>query len=295
MSDVERKCVGAGCELRDQGAITAIVATLDTIDRDRDIIPSDAFPTGVKVKLSAYGHSSISDLMYGTGIPDDPPVGKGALIIERGKAVFRGKYFLSTAAGREAFNVAKEMGDEQEWSFGYRILKTLPPSDDLAAKGARRVLAKLEPLEVSPVLYAGGVGTQTVATKRAGRGDCPTPSWIELSRRVAAIKRKAELVLGTCTPTAWARATARNWATAVEQELGLEPATIRWSVADAKAFGEFNIREPDVIRLRPGLLPHQIGRTVVHEEVHRFRVRHGLPDPEPVVERDTEILLRKLA
>jgi hypothetical protein len=171
--DVEAKTLGGALAVvnAEQGEIEAIVATLDTIDRDRDIIPSDAFPTGVKVKMSVYGHSSISDLMYGTGIPDKAPVGKGAIFIENGRAVFRGKYFMTTAAGREAFNTAKEMGAEQEWSFGYRILKTAAPSDELAAKGARRILAKLGPLEVSPVLYAGGVGTRTVGVKTGGNGD----------------------------------------------------------------------------------------------------------------------------
>jgi hypothetical protein len=171
--DVEAKSIGGALSVVDdeKGEIVAVVATLDTIDRDRDIIPSDAFPSGVKVKMSDYGHSSISDLMYGTGIPDKAPVGKGAIFIENGRAVFRGKYFMSTDAGREAFNTVKEMGEEQEWSFGYRILRTAAPSTELAAKGARRVLAKLGPLEVTPIMYAGGVGTRTVGVKQAGGGD----------------------------------------------------------------------------------------------------------------------------
>lgn len=166
--NVETKALGPPTVINaGLGQIEAIVATLDTVDRDRDVIPLDAFPTGIKVKMSGYGHSSIAGLMYSTGIADAAPVGKGAIFIEGDKAVFRGQYFMDTVAGKEAFLTTQGMGAEQEWSFGYRILKTEKPSESLAAKGARRILAKLGPLEVSPVLYAGGVGTRTVATKAA--------------------------------------------------------------------------------------------------------------------------------
>ncbi len=165
-SDIEAKSL-APPTLQDQGQVEAIVATLDTVDRDYDVIPRDAFPSGAKVKMSSYDHSSINALRYGPGLPDQPPVGKGAIFIEGDKAIFRGQYFMDTIAGKEAFLTAKAMGAEQEWSFGYRKLQVDRPNSELAAKGAKRVLSKLGPLEVSPVLLAGGVGTRTVAMKSA--------------------------------------------------------------------------------------------------------------------------------
>lgn len=188
-SEIEAKALGVTPTLADQGQVEAIVATLDTVDRDCDVIPRDAFPSGAKVKMSSYDHSSINALRYGPGLPDQPPVGKGAIFIEGDKAIFRGQYFMDTIAGKEAFLTAKAMGAEQEWSFGYRKLQVDRPSSELAAKGARRVLSKLGPLEVSPVLLAGGVGTRTVAMKSAADESAPkeppAPTAAELQAKQA--------------------------------------------------------------------------------------------------------------
>ena len=51
----------------------------------------------------------------------DQPIGKGIIESDDEKATFRGSFFMGTEAGREAYNLAKEMGDLQEWSFGFRI------------------------------------------------------------------------------------------------------------------------------------------------------------------------------
>jgi hypothetical protein len=165
--DVEAKALGpATITNAEQGQVEAIVATLGVVDRDADVIPLDAFPTGVKASISAYGHSSLMPGVTGLG-SDEPPVGKGAIHIEGDKAVFRGQFFMETARGREAFLTTKAMGGDQEWSFGFRKLQVDPPSEELKAKGARRVLSKLAPMEVSPVTIAGGVGTRTLVTKAA--------------------------------------------------------------------------------------------------------------------------------
>lgn len=164
----------------DQGQVEAIVATLGVVDNDKDVIPIDAFGSGAKVQMSAYGHDSIM-LAVGGG-SDEPPVGKGTLFIENDKAVFRGQFFMETQRGREAFLTAKAMGEDQAWSFGYRKLRVDPPTEELKAKGARRILAKLLPLEVSPVTLPGGVGTRTVTTKAAEMG----PSEAELAAKAAA-------------------------------------------------------------------------------------------------------------
>ncbi len=155
----------------DTGEVTAIVATLGVKDRDHEVILPDAIPHGAAVKLSDYGHSAIMAFMHGMPLADDPPVGKGAIYIDGDKAVFRGRYFMSTASGREAHARAKEMGAEQEWSFGYRILKTAMPDEDMKSQGVKRVLVQLHPFEVSPVLIAGGVGTRTVGVKEATAAD----------------------------------------------------------------------------------------------------------------------------
>lgn len=153
------------------GEVEAIVQTLGVVDRDHEVIPIDALPPTYAAKISMYDHDSIRGLMTGSGVPDQPPVGKGTISVEGDKLWFRGNYFMETQRGREAFLTFKAIGPDQEWSFGYRIAKADAPSEELKAKGARRVLSKLAPIagsyEVSPVPMGGGLGTRTVAMKSA--------------------------------------------------------------------------------------------------------------------------------
>lgn len=141
----------------DLGEVEAVVATLGVVDKDRDVILPGAIPNGSKVKLSGYGHDVIKQ--------DAPPVGKGVIAVEGNKAVFRGKFFMSTLRGREAFATVKELGSDGEWSFGFLDVRTGDLTDDWQQKGARRVISKLRPVEASPVFIGAGVGTGTTAVK----------------------------------------------------------------------------------------------------------------------------------
>lgn len=149
-----------GFEIKDadKGEIQAIIATLGVIDRDGDIIKKGAIPDGAKVAMSAYAH----DAVFGSR-----PVGKGTITIDGAKAIFKGRVFLNTVDGRETFEVLKEMGTDQEWSWGFRVTGWETPSEDEKKQGAWRILTKTEPFEVSPVLIGAGIGTRTVATKSA--------------------------------------------------------------------------------------------------------------------------------
>lgn len=147
----------------EKGDVEAVIATLGVVDKDEDIITNDAIPNGSKVSMSAYGH----DAVYGTA-----PVGKGVIHVDGSRAVFKGRMFLATVRGRETFEVLKEMGVDQEWSFGFRILGSEVPNEEQRKQGARRILTKLDAFEVSPVIVGAGVGTRTLAVKAA---DAPTP------------------------------------------------------------------------------------------------------------------------
>jgi hypothetical protein len=142
----------------DKGEVEAVIATLGVVDRDGDIIRKDAIANGAKVTMSSYGH----DAVYG-----NRPVGKGALSIVGNKVIFKGRVFLNTTDGRDTFEVLKEMGADQEWSFGYRVMGWEVPSDDEQKSGASMILTKLDAFEVSPVLVGAGIGTQTLGVKQA--------------------------------------------------------------------------------------------------------------------------------
>lgn len=149
-----------GFEIKDaeKGEVEAIVATLGVVDRDGDILRKGAIPDGVAVKMSAWGH----DAVFG-----NRPIGKGVISIDGNKAVFKGRVFLNTTEGRETFEVLKEMGRDQEWSWGFRVIGSEVPSDEEKKQGAWRILTKTDPFEVSPVIMGAGIGTRTLGVKSA--------------------------------------------------------------------------------------------------------------------------------
>lgn len=140
----------------DQGLVVAKFAQLNVIDHDGDVTLPGAFESGAKVGVSAYGHSAI----WG-----DIPAGKGVIREEGDWAVADLQFFMKTASGRESFEVVKEMGDLQEWSYGYDVLE----SENGMHDGQRvRYLKKLNVYEVSPVLRGAGIGTETLSAKADG-------------------------------------------------------------------------------------------------------------------------------
>jgi hypothetical protein len=166
---VETKHIGA-LEIKDaeKGEVEAVVATLGVVDRDGDVIREDAVKNGMKVKMSEYGHS----IVYGGG---GAPVGKGTLHVEGKHLVFKGKMFLATARGRDAFHVLKEMGSDQEWSFGFIPKGSEVPDEEWRKKGAHRIITKLAAFEVSPVAIGAGIGTRTLAVKEKEADPPPAP------------------------------------------------------------------------------------------------------------------------
>ncbi len=178
MQDFETKTFGA-FEVKDAdaGEVTAIVATLGVVDKDGDVLLPGSFPSSASVKMSGYGHDVVLD--------GATPVGKGTISVEGDKAIFRGKFFLSTTRGRESFNMVKELGGEGEWSFGYpRAVQTTAMTDEWKTKGARRLITGLRPIEASPVFVGAGVGTGTLMTKAAD--DAALAAQAEVEAKAAA-------------------------------------------------------------------------------------------------------------
>lgn len=134
----------------DQGLVRAVFATLNVIDKDGDVTLPGAFGNQ-QVKLAAWGHN------WG-----DLPVGRGAIKEEGESAVFDGRFFLDTEAGREHFLTLKNLADLQEWSYGFQVRD----SAEGEFEGQQvRFLKDLLVHEVSPVMVGAGMGTRTVAMK----------------------------------------------------------------------------------------------------------------------------------
>lgn len=179
-----------------EGKVVAVVANMDVVDNDGEVILAGAIADGTKITGSAYNHDTVMGQMLGSGTPDAAPVAKGVIRVEGKKAVAYLDYFMETTRGKEAFLTVKAMGADQAWSFAYRQHRE-PANDEWQAKGAVAMLTKLEPLldgamEVSPVKMPGGKGTGTLEVKQA-ESIVPVPIPVErdqiLEGRVARVLR----------------------------------------------------------------------------------------------------------
>jgi hypothetical protein len=181
-----------GVQVKDaeQGLVLARIATLNVKDRDGDVILPGFFPEEAPVRISAFNHAS-----WGGALP----VGKGVVRADDKEALFEGRFFLDTSAGLDTFRVVKEMGELQEWSWGFDIrpgaasegehegesVRLLGPAPDGGPGGVIH--------EVSPVLLGASIGTATLAVKAEAKGPIPSHSTPTTDERWDAAAAVAEV------------------------------------------------------------------------------------------------------
>lgn len=152
-----------GVEIKDAalGTVEAVFSTFNVKDSDGDVTLPGAFEDGAAVRISAYGHASWGP-SRGASLVPMPPIGKGILRTTSDEAILQGQFFLKTQAGADTFELVKEMGDLQEWSYGYDVNESEKGKHEGESV---RFLKSLVVHEVSPVLLGAGVGTRTLAVK----------------------------------------------------------------------------------------------------------------------------------
>lgn len=132
------------------GEFEAVFATLNVKDLDGDVTLPGAF-SNQKVLVEPWNHNY-----------QQLPVGQGE-IEERGNdAVVAGRFFLDTASGAEHHTVVKALGDLQEWSYSFNILKASfgkHNGEDV------RFLEQMDVIGVGPVMRGAGVDTRTTDIK----------------------------------------------------------------------------------------------------------------------------------
>ncbi len=155
MPETERKSLRVSIKDHEKGIVTAAFAKLGVKDHDGDITLPGAFGKQ-SVMVSAYGHGSWMGEL---------PVGRGTISEKNGEAVGELKFFMTTPHGREHFEVVKEMGDLQQWSYGFDVKETGEVTEEMRQNGVDRVLKTLDVHEVSPVIRGAGVDTRTLSVK----------------------------------------------------------------------------------------------------------------------------------
>lgn len=164
---LERKGLELKVTDEDQGLVEAVFSTYNVIDKDGDILVGPPivetlpFEDGAEVRISAYGHRS----WWG-----ELPIGRGKIRAEKDRAILEGQFFLNTTGGKETFEVIRQMGNLQEYSYSLMDITTMLVDDlpeDL--QGAARAITKVKVHEVSPVLVGASIGTHTLDVKGAKR------------------------------------------------------------------------------------------------------------------------------
>ncbi len=99
----------------------------------------------------------------------DLPVGKGVIHADEEKAWVDGAFFLDTVGGLDTYKTVKNLGELQEWSFGFDVEES---SLGQFEEQDVQFLEALDTHEVSPVMLGAGIGTETTAIKGA-KGEGP--------------------------------------------------------------------------------------------------------------------------
>ncbi len=139
-----------------EGTLHAVFCTLGSPDLDGDIIQPGAFTNGAPVVISTWNHGSWEK--------GQPPIGRGVIRVTQTEAILEGKLFMNTAAGREMFDVLKELGPLAEYSWSLQNVKSQPGTWN---GHPVRVITSVDVAECSPVLRgAAGPGrSRTLAMK----------------------------------------------------------------------------------------------------------------------------------
>lgn len=153
----EKKSFKAQIEFKEDsdqsGLFQAVFSRFGEVDKQGDVTAAGAFTEGQAVRIAAWGHN------WGA-----LPVGRGVIHQDDEKAWVDGNFFLDTESGSETYKTVKNLGDLQEWSYGFDVVKS---SDGKIGEARVRFLEELQVYEVSPVLIGAGNNTQTTVIKSA--------------------------------------------------------------------------------------------------------------------------------
>tara|TARA_Y100001938_G_C8092486_1_gene435920 strand:- start:519 stop:2108 length:1590 start_codon:yes stop_codon:yes gene_type:complete len=156
----EREIKNINLEFKEdgEGKVSAVFSVFNNLDSDGDVVVPGAIKSRAKSGMvpMVWAHKW------------DMPIGKGIITEDGDKATFQGEFFMDTDSGQEAYKLVKNMGDLQQWSFGYRVNDSeygKMKKDNSDDEQDVRYLKDLTVFEVSPVLVGANQDTYTMAIK----------------------------------------------------------------------------------------------------------------------------------
>jgi len=140
------------------GIFSAVFATMNVIDHDRDMTLNGAFGSQ-KVIVSQYNHGSWSEGAKAL------PIGVGTIREQGDLAIIDGEFNIGNDDGKKTYETIKWLdskGQAQEWSYA------LPEIDyefrEIDGESIR-ILKRIKVGEVSPVIMGAGIDTRLLSIK----------------------------------------------------------------------------------------------------------------------------------
>ncbi len=141
------------------GRVTAMFSVFDVRDDQGDVVLASFFKDGQEIPMTHWSHD------WGS-----LPVGKGVIRVSDKGALFDGRFFMDTLTGQEHYKTVKNMGDLQEWSFGFNVEEDEErpyKGPDGKEDGVANYLVAGETFEATPTLVGANRNTHTVDIKAA--------------------------------------------------------------------------------------------------------------------------------
>lgn len=136
--------------ITEEGYLEAVFSVFDVVDSDGDVVKSSAIEDGIEIPL-VWAHDW------------QKPIGKGIIVNDGKKAIFKGNFFLNSTWGRDAYETVKAMDSLQQYSWGFQVLEE--SKGELNGKVVNDI-TKTEAFEVSPVLIGANRETETLLVKQ---------------------------------------------------------------------------------------------------------------------------------
>ena len=132
-------------------------SNFNEVDSDGEVVLPDSIKSG-------FGENGVA-MVWAHDWKD--VVGRGQIVQDDKRAVFKGQFIMDTERGRDAYNTVKAMGDLQQWSFGYEVLESENGmfQKDAGTEIEVRFLKDVKVWEVSPVLVGANQNTHTLSVK----------------------------------------------------------------------------------------------------------------------------------
>jgi len=276
---VERKSINATIKkLDNKGRGVAVIATLNTIDKDMDV-----------TRPGAFGNDQVVPMVPAHNW-EHVPIGKGRIFESGNDVLFDFQMNMKIDQARAWYEALKfDMENpppKQEWSYGYRAQRERGEHDGQSV----HFLKSIRVHEVSPVLLGAGTNTRTLSVKGLGAATAAAVAQYEIARaRWRGVLPAGDFAWKVSTDVeGWdpVLLAAQQHAVDAARELNVQPPRVFFFrraatpgeadfYTDREVAGIYLARRPGEVGIYEGISSEDLAEVVAHECHHAGRPGAG--------------------